>query len=109
MASFGEAFKAARSAGKKTFRWQGKTYHTKTKDEMEKTKKSVPVPTPRPDPQTTSSVATPTNPAPVPVPRKKPSATTMAINATTRASVDAYNAKVREAKERHKMLLTIKK
>ena len=56
MASFGDAFKAARSAGKKTFKWQGKTYHTKTKEEMEKTKKSVPVPTPRPDPQTTSSV-----------------------------------------------------
>lgn len=109
MASFGEAFKAARSAGKKTFRWQGKTYHTKTKDEMEKTKKSVPVPTPRPDPQTTSSTSKSSTPAKAPVPRQKPPATTMAINATTRASVEAYNAKVREAKERHKKRLTIKK
>nr|WP_250808765.1 hypothetical protein [Neorhizobium tomejilense] len=48
MASFGDAFKAARSAGKTTFKWQGKSYHTKTKDEMEKTKKSVPTPTSRP-------------------------------------------------------------
>ncbi|QIX20601.1 hypothetical protein [Agrobacterium pusense] len=48
MASFGDAFKAARSAGKTTFKWQGKSYHTKTKDEMEKTKKSVPVPAARP-------------------------------------------------------------
>ena len=48
MASFGDAFKAARSAGKTTFKWQGKSYHTKTKDEMEKNKKSVPVPAARP-------------------------------------------------------------
>lgn len=46
MASFGEAFKSARSAGKKTFKWQGKTYHTKTKEEMEK--KSVPAPQSKP-------------------------------------------------------------
>lgn len=61
MASFGEAFKAARSAGKKTFKWQGKTYHTKTKDEMEKTKKSVPVPKPRPNTQTSSSTTKTSN------------------------------------------------
>lgn len=47
MASFGDAFKAARSAGKTTFKWQGKSYHTKTKDEMAKTKKAIPTPTPR--------------------------------------------------------------
>ena len=34
MASFGSAFAAARKAGKKTFVWQGKSYHTKTKEEM---------------------------------------------------------------------------
>lgn len=48
MTSFGEAFKAARTAGKTTFKWQGRAYHTKTKEEMEKTMKSVPTPTPRP-------------------------------------------------------------
>ena len=36
--SFGEAFKAARAAGKKTFIWNNNSYHTKTKDEMEKAK-----------------------------------------------------------------------
>ncbi|MFB2563643.1 hypothetical protein [Rhizobium sp. IMFF44] len=53
MSAFGDAFKAARKAGKTTFKFQGKSYHTKTKDEMEKTKKatSVPTPTPRPDDQ----------------------------------------------------------
>ena len=33
---FGEAFKAARSAGKDKFLWKGKSYHTKTKSELEK-------------------------------------------------------------------------
>lgn len=33
MASFGEAFSAARKAGKKTFKWSGKLYTTKTKEE----------------------------------------------------------------------------
>lgn len=50
MTAFGEAFKTARAAGKSTFKWQGKLFHTKTKEEMEKTKKSVPTPTPRPVP-----------------------------------------------------------
>lgn len=31
---FGQAFSAARKAGKKEFTWRGKTYHTKTKEEM---------------------------------------------------------------------------
>ena len=35
---FGEAFKAARSAGKDKFLWKGKSYHTKTKSELEKGK-----------------------------------------------------------------------
>lgn len=33
--SFGEAFKAARKAGEKTFVWNGKTYGTKLKEEVE--------------------------------------------------------------------------
>lgn len=48
MTAFGDAFKAAKSAGKTTFKFGGKSYHTKTKDEMTKTKKAVPTPTPRP-------------------------------------------------------------
>jgi hypothetical protein len=50
MTSFGDAFKAARKSGKTTFKFGGKSYHTKTKDEMASTKKaaSVPTPTPRP-------------------------------------------------------------
>ena len=35
---FGEAFKAARAAGKDKFLWKGKSYHTKTKSELEKGK-----------------------------------------------------------------------
>ena len=31
---FGDAFKAARSAGKDKFLWKGKSYHTKTKSEF---------------------------------------------------------------------------
>ena len=33
--SFGEAFKAARKAGEKTFVWNGKSYGTKTKEEVD--------------------------------------------------------------------------
>jgi len=33
---FGAAFKAARAAKKDKFLWRGKSYHTKTKDELEK-------------------------------------------------------------------------
>ena len=33
--SFGSAFKSARSSGKKTFLWKGKSYTTKTKSEAE--------------------------------------------------------------------------
>jgi len=32
---FGTAFRSAKDAGKKTFLWKGKSYHTKTKSEME--------------------------------------------------------------------------
>ena len=32
---FGETFRQARKADKKTFRWKGKQYHTKTKSELE--------------------------------------------------------------------------
>ena len=35
---FGDAFKAARAAGKDKFLWKGKSYHTKTKSELEKGK-----------------------------------------------------------------------
>ena len=33
--AFGETFKQARKAGKDTFRWRSKQYHTKTKSELE--------------------------------------------------------------------------
>tara|TARA_R110000824_G_scaffold158969_2_gene333083 strand:+ start:8836 stop:9297 length:462 start_codon:yes stop_codon:yes gene_type:complete len=36
--SFGQAFRAAKDAGKKTFMWKGKSYHTKTKDEVQSEK-----------------------------------------------------------------------
>jgi len=36
--SFGAAFKAARKAGKQTFKWQGKSYSTATKDDVKKSK-----------------------------------------------------------------------
>ncbi len=57
MTSFGDAFKAARTAGKTTFKWQGKSYHTKTKEEMERTKKSQPAPTPTPRPSNETNVS----------------------------------------------------
>lgn len=66
MSAFGDAFKAARSSGKKTFSFNGKLYHTKTKDEMAKTTQkaaaeqtrasSPPVPSSRPDSPASSSV-----------------------------------------------------
>lgn len=34
MSSFKEAFAAARKAGKKEFKWNGKSYHTKLKEEV---------------------------------------------------------------------------
>ena len=33
---FGETFRQAKKAGKETFRWKSKQYHTKTKEELEK-------------------------------------------------------------------------
>lgn len=33
MSAFGDAFKAARSAGKKSFTFNGKSYHTRTKED----------------------------------------------------------------------------
>lgn len=77
MTSFGDAFKAARKAGKTVFSFNGKKYHTKTKDEMAKVKAKVPVPSPRPDPQTTGSIPKPT-PKPdmsIPKPTAKPAIT----------------------------------
>ena len=55
MTSFGEAFKAARKAGKTVFSFNGKKYHTKTKDEMVKVTAKVPVPKQRP----TAAASTP--------------------------------------------------
>lgn len=39
--SFGQAFKNARNAGKKTFWWKGKEYNTKIKSEADEEKKSA--------------------------------------------------------------------
>ena len=36
MSAFGDAFKAARAAGKKTFTFNGKSYHTRTKEDEAK-------------------------------------------------------------------------
>ena len=33
--SFGETFRQSKAKGDKTFRWKGKSYHTKTKEELE--------------------------------------------------------------------------
>ena len=38
MSAFGDAFKAARAAGKKTFTFNGKSYHTRTKEDEAKAK-----------------------------------------------------------------------
>lgn len=38
MSAFGDAFKAARAAGKKTFTFNGKSYHTRTKEDEGKAK-----------------------------------------------------------------------
>ena len=48
--SFGEAFKAARKAGKKEFTYKGKRYHTRTADE-EKAAKAKPKPKPKAAPK----------------------------------------------------------
>lgn len=44
MATFKEAFRSARSSGKKEFTWNGKQYNTKLREDS----KSVPTPTSRP-------------------------------------------------------------
>lgn len=41
MSAFGDAFKAARAAGKKTFTFNGKSYHTRTKEDEAKAKPDV--------------------------------------------------------------------
>ena len=46
MSAFGDAFKAARAAGKKTFTFNGKSYHTRTKEDEAKAK---PEAKPKPD------------------------------------------------------------
>lgn len=54
MSEFGNAFASARKAGKKTFKFNGKSYTTKTKEETAPTprsrpaKKSAPTPRSRP-------------------------------------------------------------
>lgn len=73
MTAFGDAFKAARKSGKTTFKFGGKSYHTKTKDEMAKTKKAVPVPTPRPEAMKTDAQdAVDSAPRPAPAAAAKP-------------------------------------
>lgn len=48
MASFKEAFAAARKAGKKTFTWNGKPYTTKLKEEVSSAPKTSKRPMPKP-------------------------------------------------------------
>lgn len=55
MSDFGSAFRQARASGKAVFEWQGKKYHTKTKEEMEAMTRS-PAP----------SASAPAAPAPAP-------------------------------------------
>lgn len=57
MAKFDAAFAAARKAGKKTFKWNGKLYNTKLKSETKTAK--APTPTPRPDRETTTASTKP--------------------------------------------------
>ena len=38
---FQQAFRKARDAGRKTFTYKGKTYHTKTKEDIKRTKKAA--------------------------------------------------------------------
>ena len=42
MSAFGDAFKAARAAGKKTFTFNGESYHTRTKEDEAKAKDKKP-------------------------------------------------------------------
>lgn len=70
MSSFNSAFASARSAGKKTFSWNGKLYTTQTKEEAER--KSPPANPPKPVPRPSSA---PTSNVPLP-PRRPSSAPT---------------------------------
>lgn len=65
MSSFGDAFKSARAAGKKTFRFNGKLYNTQTKEEAAKASPASPRPAPRPGVVPTKSERP--NPAPLKV------------------------------------------
>lgn len=66
MANFKDAFSSARAAGKSTFKFNGRMYHTKTKEEMEKVKSkaAVPVPADKPRTDTQPETAKPSTPAP---------------------------------------------
>jgi len=67
MTEFGKAFRAARSAGKKTFSWNGKLYTTQLKDETKA--------------KTSTSTAYARNPKNIPVPAQRPSSSDTGDNA----------------------------
>jgi len=48
---FGEAFAEARKSGKKEFEWNGKMYHTRTKEEEAKSKPAPKAEAPKPAPK----------------------------------------------------------
>lgn len=73
MSKFGDAFKAARASGKKTFKFGGKSYTTKTKEEGGGGSKKTPVPQSKPKQGTGSSAKSgSTGQAKTPKPKARP-------------------------------------
>lgn len=77
MSSFGDAFKSARAAGKKTFKFNGKLYTTQTKEEATKATSTRPTPKPntttaRPTPRPSAAPASAERPKPAPFKEQGP-------------------------------------
>jgi len=101
MSDFGSAFSKARSAGRKTFSWNGKSYTTETKEEADKKAlANHPAPPARPKdepegpPQPPNATHTSAKAGPA-------QAGVDQANATTSKSVSDANDEVRKAKEKH--------
>jgi len=106
MSDFGSAFNKARSAGRKTFSWQGKSYTTETKEEADKKAlANHPAPPARPqaaDKPDASEASVPNPPNATHTSKGGPAqAGVDQANATTSKSVSDANDEVRKAKEKH--------
>ena len=101
MATFKEAFAAARKGGAKTFSWNGKKYTTKLKSEASKGKPKVPSKVPVPQPKPSGNTPVKTGPMVKVVSKERmqaaiKSASMPSVKPSTQAKADAPAPKKRE-------------